>query len=326
MAGMTADPNAQHEEGRGRKARRPREISARGWWDIVVRIYYALGEDHVATVSAGVAFYLLLSLFPALAALVSVYGLIANPSDVEQQLSSLSGILPGEARTLVTAQLSDIASNAERALTLGAVGGILFALWSATRAVKSLMDALNLVYGEQEKRGLIKFNVLALSLTGGAILFGVISLALVVALPAMMGQFGLQESMQNFIALSRWPLLATAVMAGLAILYRFGPSRETARWQWASWGAVVATLLWLAGSFLFSLYVAHFSSYNETYGSMGAVVILLMWFFVSAFVVLLGAELNAEMEHQTMMDTTTGEPKHMGNRGAYVADTLGPRA
>lgn len=188
------------------------------------------------------------------------------------------------------------------------------------------MDALNLVYGEREKRGLIKFNVLALSLTAAAILFGAISLGLVVALPAVLGQFGLGESVQDLIAISRWPLLAAAVMGGLAILYRFGPSRANARWQWASWGAVAATVLWLAGSFLFSLYVARFSSYNETYGSMGAVVILLMWFFVSAYVVLLGAELNAEMEHQTMSDTTTGEPKSMGKRGAYVADTLGPSA
>jgi membrane protein len=326
MARMTADPSAQHEEGRGRNARRPHDIPARGWWDIAVRIYYALSEDHISTVSAGVAFYFLLSLFPALAALISVYGLIANPSDVEQQISLMSGILPEEARVLVTGQLSDIASNAGRALTLGAIGGILLTLWSATRAITSLIDALNLVYGEKEKRGFIKLYALALSFTAGAIFFGVTSLGLVVALPAILGPFGLQEGVQKLIALSRWPFLAAAVMTGLAIVYRFGPSRENARWQWASWGAVAATLLWLAGSFLFSLYVERFSSYNETYGSMGAAVILLMWFFVSAYVVLLGAELNAEMEHQTMTDTTTGEPKGMGSRGAYVADTLGPRA
>lgn len=326
MAQMTADESAQHEKGRGRKAGRPSEIPARGWWDIAVRIYYALGNDHISIVSAGVAFYLLLSLFPALVALVSIYGLMANPSDVEQQLSAMSGVLPEEASMLFNAQLSAITRSAERALTVGAIGGVLFALWSATRALKSLMDALNLVYGEQEKRGFIKLNALALLLTAGAILFGVVALGLVVTLPAVMGQFGLEEGVQELVALSRWPFLAIAVMAGLAILYRFGPSRENARWQWASWGAVAATLLWLIGSFLFSLYVAHFSSYNETYGSMGAVVILLMWLFVSAYVVLLGAELNAEMEHQTTTDTTTGEPKRMGNRGAYVADTLGPRA
>lgn len=313
----------RHAEGRGRQATRPRDIPGSGWRDVLVRIKQGLSDDHVGIVSAGVAFYALLALFPGLAALVSIYGLITDPGQVQQQLSALSSLLPQDAYALVQQQLKKVASQAGGTLTAGAVGGLLITLWSATKGVKGLIDALNIVYDEEEGRGFIKLNALALLLTLGAILLGAITLILIAALPALLGNLGLSELARNLVSLVRWPVLVVVVMVALAVIYRFGPSRDKAQWQWVTWGAVLATLLWLIGSVAFSIYVSNFGSYNKTYGSMGAVVVLLLWLYLSAYIVLLGAELNAESEHQTTRDTTSGAPQPLGQRGAYVADSVG---
>lgn len=318
----TARQTLHHDE-RGRAANRPGQIPTSGWRDIVVRVKDELTDDNISIVAAGVAFYALLAIFPALAAMVSIYGLVANPGDVQQQFTAFGGILPPEARALLSEQLGKIAGQAGATLSIGVIVGLLLTLWSATKGTNSLITALNIVYDEQEKRSFLKLNALALSLTLGAIILAVLALGLIVALPALLGKLGLPEGMQTLVSLLRWPLLALAVMSGLAVIYRYGPSRKEPRWQWVSWGAVVATLLWLAGSALFSFYVSNFGNYNETYGSVGAIIILLMWFYLTAYIVLLGAEFNAEMEHQTQQDTTEGEPQPMGERGAYVADTLG---
>ncbi|QBQ56606.1 YihY/virulence factor BrkB family protein [Nitrosococcus wardiae] len=308
---------------RGRSATRPREIPGKGWRDVLVRVKNELSEDKLTMVAAGVAFYALLALFPALTALVFIYGLVANPADVQQQLNTLSGIIPQEAQSLLNAQLSSITAQSPSALGFGVLGSILFALWGATKGMKTLMEALNVVYNEEEERGFLRLNGTALVLTLGAVLLGVLAIGLVVVLPALLGNLGLGESVRSWISLLRWPLLALFAMAGLAGVYRYGPSRSQPQWHWVNWGAVLATVLWVIASFGFSFYVSHFGSYNETYGSLGAVVIFLMWLFITAFIVLLGAELNAEMEHQTQVDTTEGEPQPMGQRRAYVADTVG---
>lgn len=318
----TASQTPRYDE-RGRSANRPEQIPASGWRDIVLRIKDELTDDNISIVAAGVAFYALLAIFPALAAMVSIYGLVANPADVQQQFAAVGSIMPPEAQTLLSEQLGKIAGQAGATLSIGVGVGLLLTLWSATKGINSLITALNIVYDEPEKRGFLKLNALALSLTLGAIVLAVLALGLIVALPALLGNLGLPESMQTLISLLRWPLLALVVMIGLAVIYRYGPSRNESRWQWVSWGAVVATLLWLAGSALFSFYVSNFGNYNETYGSVGTIIILLMWFYLTAYIVLLGAEFNAEMEHQTQQDTTEGEPRPMGERGAYVADTLG---
>lgn len=315
----------RRDEGRGRTATRPHHIPASGWRDILARIKQALSDDHVGIVSAGVAFYALLALFPALAALVSIYGLITDANQVQQQLSALSGFLPQDAYALVEQQLKNVASHAGGALTVGAIGALSLALWSATKGVKALIDALNIVYDEDEDRGFVKLNGLAILLTVGAILFGAFTLILIAALPALLGNLGLSESAQNLVSFGRWPLLAIVLMVALAVIYRLGPSREQPQWQWVTLGAVAATLLWLVGSVAFSIYVSNFGSYDETYGSVGAVVILLMWLYLSAYIVLVGAELNAETEHQTTQDTTTGAPERLGKRGAHVADSVGER-
>jgi membrane protein len=233
--------------------------------------------------------------------------------------------VPSEAWGVIEDQLARIARNPPSTLSLSAILAFLIALWSARAGVGALMIAMNIVYDETEKRGLVAWYAWSLLLTVGAVLYSVVALALIVALPAIFGPLGLIEESGGWVALLRWPVLALSTMIGLAIIYRYGPSRRSADWKWVSWGAVAATVLWLLGSFLFSVYIRNFANYNEMYGSVGAVIVLMLWFYVSAFIVLLGAEFDAEAEHQTRYDTTVGPPRPMGERGAHVADTLGRR-
>jgi membrane protein len=318
---------ASHDRGwqaaRGREARSPREIPARGWWDITRRVLSQMKEDRLSIVAAGVAFYGLLAVFPALIALVAIYGLAFDPAQVEEQMASLSGMLPPDAREILLASLHDLTQTDRSALGAGAIGGIVLALWSASSGMRTLMEALNVAYDEEESRGFIRFYGTALLLTLGAIVGAIVGIAIVVALPVVANFLGLGTALEGVIAVARWPIFAAVLMIGLAIAYRFGPSRRQPRWRWVSPGAVVAMALWIIGSVLFSLYVTRFASYNETYGSFGAVVILLMWFLLSSYAVLVGAELNAEMERQTRKDTTTGPEQPMGSRKAYAADTVG---
>lgn len=311
------------ENGRGRRAEQPHEIPARGWRDILLRVKGEVSKDHVGVLAAGAGFYSLLAIFPALAAAVSIYGLVLDPHDVEHQVSIVVGLIPEEAGAIITDQLASIVNQPRQSLSFGTIFALLFALWSASAAMQTLMTGLNIVYDEEERRGIFRFYATALGLTLGGILGTLIALSLIAALPAALNFIGLPKSVETVILLARWPLLAVFVMIGLAALYRYGPSREKPRWQWVSWGAVVATILWLAGSVLFSWYVSSFGSYNKTYGTLGAVVILLMWFYLTAYVVLLGGELNAEMEHQTAKDTTERRGAPLGARGAYMADTVG---
>lgn len=315
-----------HRRRRGRQALHPTDIPAPGWRDIAWRVWDQLYLNNIFIVAAGVAFYGLLAIFPALAALVSIYGLIADPADVAQQLEVPGGALPSEAWALLKEQLRTLTERSSTTtLSIGVAVGLVLTLWSARAGVGALVMALNIVYGEDEKRGWIEFYLLTLLLTLGAIVFGAVALSLIVALPVLLGNIGVREGVQILVSILRWPLLALSVMFALAVIYRFGPSRSQARWEWVSWGAVAATLLWMAGSVLFSFYVRNFGAFDNTYGSVGAVIILMLWFFLTAFIILLGGALNAEMEHQTKRDTTTGKPKPMGERNAHVADTLGKR-
>ncbi|MBE0596358.1 MAG: YihY/virulence factor BrkB family protein [Desulfuromonadales bacterium] len=310
------------EEDRGRRARKPREIPKKGWRDILVRVSQEQKKDNLSIVAAGVAFYALLAIFPALAALISIYGLVADPAQLEQQLQSLGQVLPPNAYEVIGQQLHAIVTSSGGALGLGVIAGILLSLWSAAKGMKAMITALNITYEEKERRGFVKLNGVALLLTLGAIVFVLFSLGLIVVLPALLDRLPLPELLQGVLSFARWPLLGLLVIAALALLYRYAPSRDQPQWKWVSWGAVAATGLWLVLSALFSFYVSNFGNYNETYGSVGAVVILLLWFFLTAYMVLLGAEMNAEMEHQTRHDTTRGEPRRMGERDARMADTV----
>ena len=278
-------------------------------------------EHQVSVLAAGSAFYLMFGLVPALAALISIYGLISDPSQVEAQFQAMSGSLPSDVRNLVQSQMTDIAKRQTTASFAAGIS-ILIALWSASAGVKTLMASLNVIYGEREKRGFIKLSLVGLALTLGAIALGLTAVGLIVALPAVLAHVGLGDTAAAIASALRWPLLVLVAIVGLAVLYRYGPSREDPQWRWVSAGAIVATALWVGGSALFSFYATHFGSYNQTYGSLSAVIVLMTWLYLSALVGLSGAEINAESEHQTAKDTTSGRPEQIGHRGAYVADDI----
>jgi membrane protein len=310
---------------RGRDAERPSEIPKPGWKDILLRTKQEAASNSIGLVAAGVAFYALLAIFPALAAVISIYGLAADPADIERQMTSAMTMVPAEAANILKQQLQSLASQPRGGLSIGVAVGILLALWSAASGIKALIQGLNIAYDEQERRGFFKLNGVALLLTLGGILFAILALGLIAVLPAAVNLLNLSGPIAAAISLLSWPLLLVAVTVALAVIYRYGPSRQHPRWRWVSWGAGAATALWLVASIIFSVYVANFGSYGKTYGSVGAIVILMMWFYLTAYSILLGAELNAEIEHQTMRDSTTGAEKPMGGRGAYVADTVGKR-
>ena len=324
---MPRNNSAEKKSGtRGRNATQPSQIPHAGWWDILLRVKDQISQDNVSIVAAGVAFYAVLALFPALAAIVSLYGLFTEASDIQQQITSLSSFLPLDTQTLIQEQLTTISTSGQSALSFGAIGGLLFAIWSASKGMSAMITSLNIAYNEEEERSFIKVTALALGLTVGGLIFVILTLFLITLLPAVLEALGFGQKMQTILSLSRWPLLAMIVMGGLAILYRYAPCRNYPRWQWVSWGAGIATLMWIVGSSAFAIYANDYSSYNQTYGSLGAAVILLMWFWLTAFIVMVGAEINSEMERQTRVDTTEGEPEPMGQREAYSADTLGGTA
>lgn len=304
----------------GRHARSPTEIPARGWWEVLKRVWDQTGKDNMSIVAAGCAFYAMFSLFPAITALVSVYGIVADPQQVSQQVEAMRGVLPDQAVDLIANQARQVASGGATVLGWSAAIAIALALWSTSAGVRTLFTALDIAYEEEESRGLVRFYVLSLAFTLGAVLAVVIGLAVIIGVPAVLNYLPLGPFAGWAVRIASWLVLVGLMIFGLGVIYRYGPSRAPANWRWLTPGAILATALWLLASAGFSFYVANFASYNETYGTLGGVIILLMWLYISAYVVLLGAELNAELELQTAQDTTTGPPQPMGQREAYAAD------
>jgi membrane protein len=312
------------QPGRGRSADSPTKIPSRGWKDILWRVYEDISAHRLLMVAAGVVFYAMLAVVPAITALVSIYGLFADASTINQHLSFIATMMPGTAYDLISDQITRIAGNNNGKLTFAFVFGLGMALWSANAGMKSIFDALNIVYDENEKRSFIKLNLISLAFTLSAVVALLTAVGAVVALPLVLQYLGLAEDRQTWLlALLRWPVLLVLVMLGLALLYRFGPSRRDAQWRWVTPGSMFASFAWLAISALFSLYLSKFTDYNATYGSLGAVIGLMMWIWLSVTVILIGAELNAEIEHQTARDTTESGGKPLGARGAVMADTVG---
>ena len=308
---------------RGRSADRPSAIPASGWRDVLWRLWAQIGEDNVSIVAAGVAFYVMLALFPAITAFVSLFGLISDPNQVQEQFENLRGVVPDDAWSILNDQLTAVASAQTSNLGISALVGLVLALWSAGAGVRAMMTALNIAYHEREKRGFLRFYATAFLFTIGIALLGIISLGVIVIVPVLLNLIELGGIAQVLVRLLPWLVLAGFVAIALGFLYRYGASRAEPKTRWVSWGAILATVLWIGASLLFTIYVSNFGSYNETYGALGAVMVLLLWLWISAFIVLVGAELNAELEHQTERDTTTGRPKPRGERGAYVADHVG---
>ena len=320
--GGSARAVARSEPERGRQAERPTEIPAKGWKDIAKRIYRDVGENRIMLISAGVTFFALLAIFPAVAAIVSVYGLVADASTINENLAALQGVLPSGALDIFGEQVKRLNEKGDATLGFSLALGIALSVWSANGGMKHVFDALNLVYNERERRNFFVLNLVSLSFTAGALLFVLCALGGIVVVPVIIQSVGLSENAW-WLALLRWPALFIVVLFGLAMLYRYGPSRDAPRWRWVTPGGILAAFLWLAGSLLFSWYVANFGSYNKTYGSLGAAIGFMTWIWISTTIVLLGAQMNAEMEHQTAKDTTVGRPEPMGSRDAKMADSVG---
>jgi membrane protein len=322
----TSPAGAAMQPGHGRRAKSPFAIPWAGWKDIFWRTYQRIDDDRLLATAGGVVFFGLLAIFPAVTALVSSYGLFADPSTISNNLQTLAMMLPAGAFQIVEDQVARVVSNGNTALGITFLFGLGLAVWSANAGVKSIFDALNVAYEEREKRSFVKLNLISLTFTVGAIAALLLMVGTVVVFPLALDHLGIAPESKLIVALARWPLLLIILLAALAILYRFAPSRDAARWQWLSIGAVTAALLWIAGSALLSWYLSAFANYNATYGSLGAAIGLMMWMWMSAIVIMFGAELNSEIERQTLRDTTTGRPKPLGNREAVSADTVGAAA
>ena len=307
----------------GVQADRPSEIPKPGWIQIVKRALKEATKDAVPLLAAGVAFYAFLAMVPTLIALVMIYGLVTDDeAAVAEQVESFGSVLPTEAERLLTGQMESLVRTSDRALGIGLVVALLLALWSASSGINNLIKALNVAYDKAVTRGFVKSRLLALGLTIGAILFMVLAVALVAALPVVLDALDLPGWVKALVQGGRWLGLVVAVLVALAVLYRLGPDRDAPKFRWVSLGAVVATVLWVLGSLGFSIYVDNFGSYGKTYGTLAGVVILLLWLWLSSYAALLGAEVNAEMEQQTIKDTTKGEPEPLGQRNAVKADSI----
>jgi membrane protein len=293
---------------RGREATRPGEVPLRGWKDVVVRVADQVKADAVALLAAGVAFYALLALVPTLVALVSIYGLVADPEDIQSTVDDTLSAAPTEVQDLVSSQLDSIVQGSSSGLRLGAVVGLAVALWSASSGMKNLMGALTLAYDETEGRAFLRLRGVALGLTlAGVVLVCVLAAGLVA--PNALADSGATGTARSVLLVARWPVAAAIAILALSLLYRWGPDRRTPQWRWTLPGAVLAAAVWLVASIGFSVYTSNFGTYNETYGALGAIVVVMLWLFISAFATILGAELNSELERQTVVDTTVpGRP------------------
>jgi membrane protein len=312
-------------DGRGRDAKSPLGFNRRGWLDIVWRTGEQFNEDRLPAVAGGVAFYVLLAIFPALAAFVSLYGLVADIGEAQRQLTRLAVFLPREVMIVLSDQMMTLAAAKPAGLTIGLMFGLGLSIWSASAGAGALMDGLNIAYGEVEKRSYWRRALLALGSTVGALLMLLVMGVAIAASSPLLARLGVAGPSAPVVFMGRWVSVLILTVMAISVTYRYGPSRAHARWRWVNWGAVLAAALWVAGSLGFSWYVNNIGHYATTYGALGAAIGLMMWIWFSMLVILIGAEFNAEMEHQTAVDSTTGPAAPIGQRGARMADSLGAR-
>ncbi|MEF2551066.1 YihY/virulence factor BrkB family protein [Aurantimonas sp. A2-1-M11] len=322
MTSRTGDVAGQGAA-RGRRAAWPSQLPAAGWKDVLWRVYGEIGQDRVMLIAAGVTYYLLLALVPALSALVSVYGLFADPATVQEHAAMLQSVIPGGGMEIINEQLTRLAEQGTTTLGLTFAISLAIALWSANAGMKSLFEAMNVAYDEAEKRSFVKLTAVSFVFTLGAIVAVILFIGLVVGLPLVLGFLGLGSGTQWLVSLASYAALFALVFLGIGALYHWGPSRTRAKWRWITPGTVLTVVVIAAVSVLFSWYVANFGSYNATYGSLGALIGFMTWIWISTIILIVGGELNAEMEHQTIRDTTHAPAQPMGARGATMADTIG---
>lgn len=321
--GSVPADEAWREADRGREADHPSAIPWRGWFDITWRVYRQVSHDHVLLIAAGATFYFLLALFPGLAAFVAFYGIVADPGTAADHVDLLTGLAPTTGMDLLRDQIHALARQSSNTLSYALLTGLAVSIWSVNNAIKALFEAMNIAFNEKEKRGFLRMNLLSLGFSFAAMLLGILLILAVGVVPTVLALFSLEGLAPTLLALLRWPATLAVVAVGIILLYRYGPSREPAKWRWITWGAGFATVIWLAMSIAFSLYLENFANYNATYGTLGAVIGLMIWVWLSVVILIVGAEIDAEIEHQTMLDSTTGAPRPMGQRGAVVADTVG---
>lgn len=322
----TCDPEGiDIGKGRGRRAGSPWAIPLKGWMDIGIRFWRGFNSDNLTLVAAGVAYYTLLAIFPGIVLFVSIYGLITDPVNAADDAQALAGVLPPLAAEFVYEEMRRVASAGTGGLSLVSLISLGVALFGSGRAIKSMFQALNVAYGEREERNILKINLLGLLFTLAFAVAGVVVLALVVGVPAAVKTLPLPLRTETILSLVRWPILFFGMIAVTSVLYRVGPSRRGAKFRWLSPGAVSAALLWLGVSWLISFYASNITDFSGTYGTFGAIILLQTWLWATALMILIGAKINAEIEHQTACDSTIGPARPMGDRGARVADHLGKR-
>jgi membrane protein len=290
-----------------------------------MRVFHGISEDRITTIAGGVTFFVLLAIFPGLAGLISLYGLFADSGTIAQHLDSLAGFMPEGGLQIVRDQLQQLTSQPPQKLGFATAGSLAISLWSANGGIKAMFEGLNAVYHENEKRSFIRLNAVSLAFTLGFLGFVIAALLTITVVPQLLSFLGL-PGIGEVVNVARWPILFVVACLMIAMIYRFGPSRHRPQWRWISPGSLFAALFWIAASLLFSWYTSHFGSYNKTYGSLGAAVGFMTWMWISTMVILIGAKINAELEHQTAVDTTEGCPAPRGERGAQMADTVGSAA
>ncbi|WP_425038150.1 YihY/virulence factor BrkB family protein [Primorskyibacter sp. S187A] len=308
---------------RGRAATSPQEIPRAGLLDVALRICRQQGKQNLSLIAAGIAFYGLLSLFPGITAGVALAGLIFDRDLLVQQSHELAALLPAEAREIIMGQLREVVSADDTALSLAALAGLGVALYSSSRAMANFIAGLNIIYEEEETRGFFALKATTLALTGAFLLGLILAASVAAVIPVVVSLLGAAQGVTDLVMLVRWPVLLCLSAAGIALLYRYGPDRRAAKWRWLTPGAGLACVLWVLGTLGFSVYVQSFGTYNETFGALGGVIILLTWLWLSAFIVLMGALIDAELEAQTGADSTIGKSRPRGERGAVKADKLG---
>ncbi len=292
-------PENQHL---GKKLQSPTEISFSGWKDVMVKVKDKIGENHVMIVSAGVAFFGFLSIFPAIMALISIYGLAMDPQQVEEQLTRVSSMMPKQTYEVLRQQVEKFVNNSGGSLGWGTAFGILFGIWSANKGTKSLFKGVDIAYETKSNRGVLKQNALTLLFTFGAIILVILSAALIVAFPAIIESIDIPGNMQNLIDWLRWLVMGLILVGSISLVYGFAPEKKRPKFKWVISGALLSAILWLLASWAFSFYIRNFSNFGEIYGSLSAIVILMLWLYLSSFIILLGAELNAELEHHAKME------------------------